>query len=82
MATPAARPVPGAAPAQQRSGPMRCFKCGGRHLARDCTAPPAEVDAFKAAARDAEAAAKAAPPPPPPGAVKRKRKLTLDDLKV
>ena len=91
MATPAPTPRAGAPAARPAGGPLRCFKCGGRHLMRDCNAPRAEVDAHRAARRAEEAAAAPGAAAPADGAAtaaalggkaKRKRKITLEDLKV
>ena len=68
-----------------------CFKCGVRgHWSRDCTASKAEQDAHRrereaaeaAASAVAEAAAKAAADAAAAQAYRRKKKLTLEDLKV
>lgn len=68
-----------------------CFKCGVRgHWSRDCTASKAEQDAHRrereaaeaAASAAAEAAAKAAADAAAAQAYRRKKKLTLEDLKV
>ena len=68
-----------------------CFKCGARgHWSRDCSASKAEQDAHRrereaaeaAASAVAEAAAKAASDAAAAQAYRRKKKLTLEDLKV